>query len=74
MPSDSRISRRDLLKALPMAALVASCAQPPYRRSDFPLPARSAVGLFAAPTYAVDFADVISRGLRELRVNVSRCS
>lgn len=74
MPSDSKISRRDLLKALPMTALLASCAQPPYRRSDFPLPARSAVGLFPAPTYAVDFADVISRGLRELGVNVTGLS
>ena len=72
MPSDSRISRRDLLKALPMAAALASCGRtPPYQRGDFVVPARSAVGLFPAPTYDVDFADVISRGLRELNVNVT---
>jgi uncharacterized protein (DUF362 family) len=71
MPSDSRISRRDLLKALPLAAIAASCgSKPPYERSDFVLPARSAVGIFPAPTYDVDFADVISRGLRELSIDV----
>lgn len=73
MPSDSsaKISRRDLLKALPMAALVASCTQkPPYDRNSFVLPSRSAVGIFPAPTYDVDFTDVISRGFRELGVDV----
>jgi uncharacterized protein (DUF362 family) len=72
MPSGSRLTRRDLLKALPMAAVLASCGRtPPYRRGDFVLPARSAVGLFPAPTYDVDFTDVIYRGLRELGVNVT---
>lgn len=71
MPSDSRISRRDLLKALPLAALAASCSQkPPYERSDFVLPSRSAVGIFPAPAYDVDFSDVISRGFRELGIDV----
>lgn len=74
MHSNSRpgISRRDLLKALPVAAVVASCGRtPPYQRDDFVLPSRSAVGLFPAPTYDTDFADVISRGLHELRPSVS---
>ena len=71
MPSDSRISRRDLLKALPMAAILASCNRnTPYQRSDFIVPPRSSVGIFPAPTYGVDFADVISRGLRELGIDV----
>lgn len=71
MPSDSRITRRDLLKAMPMAAVLASCGRtPPYQRADFILPRRSAVGLFPAPTYDVDFSDVISRGLQELGVEV----
>jgi uncharacterized protein (DUF362 family) len=71
MRSDSKLTRRDLLKALPMAALVASCGRKrPYERTDFTLPARSAVGIFPAPTYAIDFADVISRGFRELAVDV----
>ena len=66
------ITRRELLKALPMAAVLASCGgtPPPYRRGDFTLGARSTVGLFPAPTYDVDFADVISRGLKELNVDV----
>lgn len=72
MSSGSRSgpSRRDLLKALPIAALLASCRRAPYRRSDFAVPARSAVGLFPAPTYAVDLADVITRGVRELAPEV----
>ena len=74
MSSESkiRLTRRDLLKALPMAAVLASCGRTPapYNRADFTLGARSTVGLLAAPTYDVDFADVISRGLKELRVDV----
>lgn len=73
MRSGSDITRRDALKALPLAAaaLVAACNRRPYQASDFAVPARSAVGLFAAPTYGVDFADVIARGLRELAPNVT---
>src|SRR5688572_12060480 len=71
MPSDSRISRRDLLKALPIAAVLASCSRnTPYQRADFIVPPRSSVGIFPALTYDVDFADVISRGLRELGIDV----
>src|SRR5687767_16026468 len=71
MPSDSRLSRRDLLKALPMAALLGSCGRNrPYQRGDFIVPPRSSVGIFPAPTYDIDFADVISRGLRELGIDV----
>ena len=69
--SDFRPTRRDLLKALPLAAWAASCTRTvPYTREDFALPARSTVGLFAAPNYDVDLADVIGRGLRELAVDV----
>lgn len=72
MPSDSKITRRDLLKALPIAAVLASCGRtPPYNRNDFTLPARSRVGLFPAPTYGVDFSDVIGRGLQELGTDVT---
>src|SRR5688572_33346122 len=71
MPSDSRLSRRDLLKALPMAALLGSCGRnQPYQRGDFIVPPRSSVGIFPAPAYDIDFADVISRGLRELGIDV----
>lgn len=71
MPSRFKISRRDLLKALPAAALLASCGKTsPYERREFPLDPRSAVGLYPAPTYDVDFADLIFRGLTDLRVDV----
>ena len=42
---DARPSRRDLLKALPLAGALASCRSRPYARGDFTLPARSAVAL-----------------------------
>jgi uncharacterized protein (DUF362 family) len=75
MSLSSDISRRDVLKALPFAAILASCGRSrPYRRQDFHVPSRSAVGLFAAPTYATDFADVIGRGLREFGVDVRQRS
>jgi uncharacterized protein (DUF362 family) len=65
------MTRRDLLKALPMAAVLASCGRtPPYERGDFVIPARSIMGLFPAPTYDIDFADVIARGLNELGTDV----
>jgi uncharacterized protein (DUF362 family) len=55
-----------------MAAVLASCGRnTPYQRGDFIIPARSTVGVFPAPTYDVDFADVISRGLKELGINVT---
>jgi uncharacterized protein (DUF362 family) len=67
------LSRRTFLTLPAAAALAASCRRsgPPFVESDFVLPDRSAVGLFPAPTYAVDFADVILRGLNELGVNVA---
>jgi uncharacterized protein (DUF362 family) len=71
MRSGSDITRRDLLKALPVAALLASCGRtPPYQRGDFTLPARSAVGLLPAAAYDVDFGDLIFRGLTDLNVDV----
>jgi uncharacterized protein (DUF362 family) len=66
------LSRREFL-ALPVAAAVgAACRRqgPPFVQTDFVLPARSAVGLFPAANYSVDLADVIGRGLAELRVDV----
>jgi uncharacterized protein (DUF362 family) len=66
------LSRRTLLK-LPLAAAVAGACtrrEPPFRQSDFALPARSVMGLFPAADYSVDLADVIFRGLTELRIDV----
>lgn len=60
------LTRRELLGALPLAAAIGACRRAPYRKEDFTLPLLSAVGLFAARDYSVDFEDVISRGLRLL--------
>ncbi|MGE0705553.1 MAG: DUF362 domain-containing protein [Vicinamibacterales bacterium] len=62
------VTRRGFLASLPLAAAALSaCRQRPYDRDDFATPARSAVGLFPAATYEVDFSDVIYRGLEILR-------
>jgi uncharacterized protein (DUF362 family) len=68
----SELTRRDLLKALPLAAFVAACrrAAPPYRPENFSRPARSAVAILDAPNYSIDLSDVISRGIRELQFDV----
>jgi len=63
----SDLTRRDFLRALPVAAAAAACRRRPYREQDFPLPEGSEVGLFAAADYGVDLADVIARGLDILR-------
>jgi uncharacterized protein (DUF362 family) len=66
------ISRRAFL-SLPLAGLAAArCRRqgPPFVEADFVLPDVSAVGLFPAANYSADLADVIGRGLIELRVDV----
>ena len=63
-------TRREFLAALPASVLVAACRRRPYAQSDFKVPARSAVGLFSAPSYDVDLADVVGRGIRELQFDV----
>jgi uncharacterized protein (DUF362 family) len=67
--SPFELTRRDVLKALPLAA-IAACSSPPYRRSDFNLPPRSTVALMPATDYSKDLADVIYRGLDLLRPDV----
>jgi uncharacterized protein (DUF362 family) len=63
------ITRRAFLTAIPAAAaLAAACSRRPFRASDFTVPWRSAVGLYPAPSYDIDFADVIYRGLEDLAV------
>ena len=66
-------SRRDFLRALPLAAAAASCRTQPYDRRDFPRRLRSVVGLLAASSYDVDLADLISRGLDVLQPPVKGC-
>jgi uncharacterized protein (DUF362 family) len=68
----SRPSRRDFLKALPLAAAAASCESAPrYRRADFAVPARSAMAILPAASYDADLTDVITRGLAMLGVSVA---
>ncbi len=61
-------TRREFL-VLGGVATLASCARL-YPGGVAKVPARSAVGLFAASDYAVDFSDVVSRGLKELGIDV----
>jgi uncharacterized protein (DUF362 family) len=60
-----KLTRREFLATLPIAAAVGSaCRRAPYRDEDFRVPSRSAVGLFPASGYAADLSDVIYRGLQ----------
>ena len=66
-----RLSRRHFLGALTVPLAGAACQwRPPYDPRNFSLPEQSAVGLFPASDYAADFADLIHRGLRELRIDL----
>ena len=64
------LSRREFLGALSIPLLASACSRRPYDSRRFSKPDRSRVGLWAAPSYDVDFSDVIGRGLRELEVDV----
>jgi uncharacterized protein (DUF362 family) len=72
--SPASISRRDLLKALPGAALLgaAACRRSPlpYDPARFAHPAISDIAILPASGYELDFSDVIGRGLRLLQVDV----
>lgn len=69
------LSRRHFLAALsvPLLTGAGACSRPPvpYDATQFVVPPRSAVGLFPAASYSADFADLITRGLKELGVNVA---
>jgi uncharacterized protein (DUF362 family) len=65
-----RLTRRQFLGAVSAPLLASACSRRPYNSSLFSVPDRSAVGLFAAADYNVDFADVIGRGLREMQATV----
>ena len=74
MSDRAGISRRDLLKAVPVAglALAGACRRGPrrYDPSRFTHPATSDVALLPAAGYDVDLVDVISRGLHLLKSDV----
>ena len=61
------LSRRRFIATLAVPVVAGACD----RLGRGSTPAKSAVGLFAAATYAVDLADVVFRGLRELQVDVT---
>jgi uncharacterized protein (DUF362 family) len=64
-------SRRDFLKAIPLAAVaLTSCRRAPYRREDFVIPARSPMAILPASSYDADLKDAISRGLDLLGADV----
>jgi uncharacterized protein (DUF362 family) len=67
------LTRRDLILAVPAAALVAglACRTRKYDPARFAHPKTSDVAILAARDYAQDFADVVGRGLSLLKVNVS---
>jgi uncharacterized protein (DUF362 family) len=60
------LSRRDFLGtiAVPLAA-AAACSRRPYDAAAFVHDSQSAVTILPAASYAVDFAELIGRGLRE---------
>jgi uncharacterized protein (DUF362 family) len=69
-PAHARLSRRDFIAALSVPLLGVGCGQP-FDPRRFHVPESSAVGLFPASSYAVDFADVILRGFGELGIQVA---
>lgn len=75
-------SRREFLSTLAVPIIAsaagalgsAACGQStpkPYDPSQFVLPPRSTMGLFPAADYSADFADIITRGFKELGVSVA---
>lgn len=67
------LTRRQLLKALPAAALAGAVAcrrTPPYDPARFIKPAVSDVAILPAASYDVDIADIVARGLSLLDVDV----
>jgi uncharacterized protein (DUF362 family) len=62
-----RLTRRELLAALPVAAFAASCRRTPYDRSAFTVPGQSEVALLPASDYGASAVDAIARGIDLLR-------
>jgi len=64
------LSRREFVTALSVALLGSACG-PSFDPRRFHVPRASAVGLFPAGSYAVDFADLIFRGFQELDISLT---
>jgi uncharacterized protein (DUF362 family) len=67
----AHLTRREFVGALSIPVLAAGCSRPLYDPRRFSVPGRSPVALLPAPSYEVDFSDLIGRGLRELGVEVT---
>lgn len=66
-----RFSRRAFVGSLALPLAAAACRRPPYDQRHFSVPAQSAAGLFPAEGYSADLADVILRGFREFRLDLT---
>jgi len=68
------VSRREVLKALPLAALAGAAAcrrgSRPYDAARFAHPSTSTVALLPASRYDLDLSDVVGRGLALLKMDV----
>jgi uncharacterized protein (DUF362 family) len=69
-PMHAGLSRREFITALSVSLLGSAC-RPSFDPRRFHVPRASAVGLFPASSYAVDFADLIFRGFRELDITLT---
>ncbi len=69
-PMRAGLSRREFVTALSVALLGSACG-PSFDPRRFHVPRASAVGLFPASSYAVDFADLIFRGFQELDISLT---
>ncbi len=64
------LSRREFITAVSLSLLSGACRQP-FDPRRFHVPQSTAVGLFPASSYAVDFADLIFRGFQELGIRLT---
>ena len=63
----SKLTRRELLAALPVAAFAAACRRTPYDRSAFVVASHSEVALLPVSAYGSGAVEAISRGIELLR-------
>jgi len=65
------LSRRHFLGTLAVPVVAAAaCSRRPYNTADFVHDRLSAVTILPAASYAIDFAEIIGRGLRETGLDV----
>jgi uncharacterized protein (DUF362 family) len=67
---DTAMTRREFLGAAVAAVALSGCGPAPYDSALFTRPAISPVGIYPAANYAVDFKDIVVRGLRDLGLDV----